>query len=145
MPLNNPPLLLSLEYDLSPSLLPVKSEILLDGPPVRSVTPPVLPPVSSDAPWVFAGAEVSGPATGDRLFKLCRIVKEVWSNLQQPTAYVSGHWLSCRRSPVPCIARLCSSALETTDCLIYFDVGIGHPTVSQGSQISACRHFNRLV
>lgn len=76
MPLNIPPLSPLPESDLSPSLLPVKSETLLDGPPVRSFKPPVLPPVSSDAPCVFAGAERLGPATGsttDMLYQRSKI------------------------------------------------------------------------
>ena len=61
IPLNMPPLLSPSVIFLSASLLPDRSEILLDAPPVRSLIPPVLPPVNSDAPWVFAGPELVGP------------------------------------------------------------------------------------
>ncbi len=72
IPLKSPPLLSPSVMFLSPSLLPVRSEKLLVSPPVKSLIPPVLPPVSSEAPCVFAGPGFWLPAeAANQLIRFC--------------------------------------------------------------------------
>ena len=76
MPLKSPPLLSPSVIFLSPALLPVRSEKLLVSPPVKSLMPPVLPPVSSEAPCVFAGPGFWLPAeAANQLIRICLDLK----------------------------------------------------------------------
>ncbi len=109
IPLKSPPLLSPSVIFLSPSLLPVRSEKLLVSPPVKSLMPPVLPPVSSEAPCVFAGPGLWLPAeAANQLIRLYFDIKQrsILNDLKRrQSAYRQYHRPNFCRQKYPSLQR----------------------------------------